>query len=156
MGFNLTFSDKSLSTLEDTAVRREELQAANRPQRPVSASQQVAEQKKPRKTRIDKCIPLKFPVSPEQRALFRQLSKRDKQSQSKYNTSLLIRMLDELRFGGAIPESVDEYNPGSQFHLTVTPNQFYKQLIEHYAIRWNVSERKAIYRIMMAVLERVR
>jgi hypothetical protein len=110
-----------------------------------------------RETRFDKTEAMKFPVTPEENAQFRQLWLVYK-PHIKGATSITVFLTMLLRYGLRHPEIMDHDIPYENSHIlkTVNPNQAEKELIcgiNGLTIEWQLtSNRKTLHRIMISVL----
>jgi hypothetical protein len=111
--------------------------------------------RKEQKTRFDKCHPMKFPISQEEERELRRLYKRYKATYQADSITVFTTML--LRFGLRNMQLVEDQNyKDTGIYKTVKPNQIEYNKIggeTGYAITWNLSERRALHRIVISVLK---
>ena len=108
-------------------------------------------EKKPakRKPRSDKIKDVKFPVTPELRAILRQKAKElnvAKRNETISNTRILTEAVYQARlFPDRFPEIV-YVDTGQYMHAK--PTQAIYDLVEELAFQWNVSIRRAAHRLI--------
>lgn len=124
------------------------------PAKPIQVNPAPPKPKKPQQTRFDKTHGMKFPVTEEQDRLLRMFWKRYKEAYQATSITVFVTMM--LRYGLNHPHLVQAqpYNDTGTYK-TAKPNQVEYDLIggeNGVAIKWGVSERKALHRIIISVL----
>jgi len=104
-----------------------------------------------RKTRSDKTEDIKFPVTPEQREQLRRAAIRRNlgNKQTKYNTMLLRAALQEPEKAAPV-----EYRDSGQY-MHVKPQQIDHERIQELALKWGLSKRQTVHRLMINALGRI-
>ncbi|MEH6908241.1 hypothetical protein [Neobacillus drentensis] len=105
-----------------------------------------------RKTRFDKSVPMKFPVTDDENRQFRRVYQSLKTELQAESITHFFTML--VRFGLRHPEMLGKPSTykNTETHKTVKPNQIEKELLIRLSIEWNLSERKTLHGVVFSVL----
>jgi hypothetical protein len=99
-----------------------------------------------RKTRSDKTHDIRFPVTPDQKALIRRLARANDMKETQFTTKLLMTALSAYP---VLPEY--DYHD-TKLYMHVKPKEIDYQKVFDLAVKYGISERQTVTRLIISIL----